>query len=257
MSSLALKPSTVVPHLAADGRYDVRIASDPKEIRSALKLRHEVFHLEMAAGDVSTAGALEFDEYDFKCRHLIVVEKCSGKTVGTYRINSIGPEQNIRSFYSYNEFTIDDLPDEVLYDGLEIGRACIAADHRNTKVLFLLWKGLANCLTRTGKRFFFGCCSIFTRDPAVGEKTYRQLASEGHFHPSFRVEPRKNALYFKSETTLGNGRIELPSLFSMYLRIGAKVCGPPMIDEQFGTIDFFVIFDLQNISGKYRRMFFE
>jgi putative hemolysin len=42
----------------------------------------------------------------------------------------------------------------------------------------------------------------------------------------------------------------------MYLRIGAKVCGPPMIDHEFGTIDFFVVCDTHQINEKYRRMFF-
>ena len=41
----------------------------------------------------------------------------------------------------------------------------------------------------------------------------------------------------------------------MYLRIGARVCGPPMIDREFGTIDFFVVFDVADLSSKYRRMF--
>jgi putative hemolysin len=39
------------------------------------------------------------------------------------------------------------------------------------------------------------------------------------------------------------------------LRIGAKVCGPPMIDREFGTIDFFVVFDSERLNEKYRRMF--
>ena len=41
----------------------------------------------------------------------------------------------------------------------------------------------------------------------------------------------------------------------MYLRLGAKVCGPPMVDGDFGTIDFFVVFDVQTMSDRYRRMF--
>lgn len=30
---------------------------------------------------------------------------------------------------------------------------------------------------------------------------------------------------------------------------------PPMIDREFGTIDFFVVFDAQAMSSRYRRMF--
>jgi putative hemolysin len=42
----------------------------------------------------------------------------------------------------------------------------------------------------------------------------------------------------------------------MYLRIGARVCGPPMLDDEFGTIDFFVVCDTKQVPEKYRRMFF-
>lgn len=253
--------AAALPHPAfkgiSDDRYTVRLARTPKEAETALKLRFEVFNLELARVEAAAdSPGLEFDAYDFKCRHLIVIENSTNRTVGTYRLNSIESTGNARGFYSYNEFSIEDLPHEVLEQGIEIGRACIAPEHRNTKVLFLLWKGLANYLMRSDKRFFFGCCSIFTHEAYVGEKAYRQLVEGGHFHKTLRVEPRKNGLYYSEHAPFLGDAVELPSLFNMYLRIGAKVCGPPMIDHDFGTIDFFVVFDVTKINDKYRKMFF-
>ena len=239
--------------LAADGRYLARIAATAAEVTSALSLRHEVFNVEIAGG---SPGGIEADKYDQRCQHLIVVERETGRTVGTYRLNSIGSVAEIDDLYSFGEFTIEDLPRQVLEQGVEIGRACIAADHRNTKVLFLLWKALANYLVGSGRHYFFGCCSIFTRERADGERAFRHLAEQGYFHKTFRVEPRKNALYSAPANAIENEPVKLPGLFEMYLRIGAKVCGPPMQDEQFGTVDFFVVFDLENIGERYRRMFF-
>ena len=251
--------ATVAPpgaSLVSDGRYDVRLASSACEVASALRLRFEVFKVELVSGTTNGApGGLEVDEYDRRCRHLIVIERSTNRTVGTYRLNSVASADEMSGVYSFSEFTIEDLPAEILEQGLEIGRACIAADHRNTKVLFLLWKGLANHLVAEGKRYFFGCCSIFTRDALVGERAFRQLAEAGHFHERYRVEPRRNALYYGAPADVENATVALPSLFEMYLRIGAKVCGPPMIDDGFGTIDFFVMFDLERINGKYKRMF--
>jgi putative hemolysin len=43
----------------------------------------------------------------------------------------------------------------------------------------------------------------------------------------------------------------------MYLRIGTKVCGPPMIDDEFGTIDFFFVFDREAMTDKCRKTFFD
>jgi len=235
----------------AESRYEVGIARTAQEIASALRLRHRVFNVEMGIG--ATSGeSLEFDAYDFKCRHLIVTCRETGETVGTYRLNDIGTAGSIEGFYSSTEFTIDDLPPDVLLNGVEIGRACIAAEHRNTRVLFLLWKGLLEYLQTREKRYLFGCCSMFTLDERLGAAAYRQLEKQGHIHPRFCVKPKAQAVDL---TTPSHNTVELPNLFNMYLRIGAKVCGPPIVDEAFGSIDYFVVFDIEALTDKYRRMF--
>lgn len=238
-----------------DGRYEARFARDPDEIEAALRLRHRVFNVEL--GGQPEIDDLEQDEFDLVCRHLIVKDRVTGETVGTYRLNSIETALDATGFYSHGEFGIEDLPADVLKHGVEVGRACIAAEHRNTKVLYLLWKGLAGYMQLAGKRYLFGCCSIFSRDPLLGERAFHQLAKAGHFHDRLRVEPRRNALYLGSVEEIEREPVELPSLFNMYLRIGAKVCGPPIIDEEFGTIDFFVVFDRETMTDKCRKTFFD
>lgn len=239
----------------SDGRYTVRVAGDRLEVESALRLRYDVFHGELGGREAAVGEArLEFDAYDLKCRHLIVVSRETGETVGTYRLNSIETSHSACGFYSANEFTIEDLPSGVLRDGIEIGRACIAREHRNTKVLFLLWKALLAYLEQNGKRYFFGCCSIFTQDENLGRGAYRKLARDGFLHEDFSVLPCRNGLSLIGVDGDASN-VELPALFNMYLRIGARICGPPMIDREFGTIDFFAVFDVVTMSDKYRKMF--
>lgn len=255
--ALTARSRYTLPFEMSEGRYAVRLAWTPKEVRSALRLRFEVFNVELGSTQPAAAQSrLEFDEYDFKCRHLIVVEQATGETVGTYRLNSIETAKETSGFYSWNEFTIEALPAEVLRDGIEIGRACIAPAHRNTKVLFLLWKGLANYLKHSGKRYFFGCCSIFTGDASVGARAYHQLKTAGHFDRDLLVAPRKNAVDVSGSNPGIGAPVELPALFNMYLRIGAKMCSAPILDRDFGTIDFLVVFDVAQMNEKYRRMFF-
>ena len=244
----------VEPLAISNRRYEVRLAKNGIEVASALRLRHKVFNVELGNGTARTHDStIEFDAYDFKCHHLIVKSKETGETVGTYRLNTIETAVAANGFYSSNEYALGDLPFDVLQDGVEIGRACIAKEHRNTKVLFLLWKGLLRHLEESGRRYFFGCCSMFTHDEQTGAAAYRKLLRDGHFHDDLWVTPRKNSI------DLSGGHDEpdvgLPSLFNMYLRIGAKVCGPPTIDREFGTIDFFVVFDVTQMNAKYRRMF--
>jgi putative hemolysin len=247
------KPSDVTVDFL-EGRYRVKLAETSVEVESALRLRYEVFSVELSGSPADRdPSRLEFDDHDFKCRHLIVIDSDSGRTVGTYRLSSLESAGGVGGFYSYNEFSIEDISPQILREGVEIGRACIAPEHRNTKVLFLLWKALVAYITSVEKRYFFGCCSIFTSDASIGASAYSQLADAGHLHETIRVTPRKNGIDLSAA---GDIAVELPSLFNMYLRIGAKVCGPPMIDHEFGTIDFFVVCDTHQINEKYRRMFF-
>lgn len=238
----------------ADGRYTVRFAENWSEVESALRLRYAVFRCEMGDHELTDCdNGLEFDEFDLKCLHLIVVCNETGLTVGTYRLNSMEDANSWHGFYSAREFKIEDLPPYVLRNGIEIGRACIAPEHRNTKVLFLLWKSMMAYLEYCGKRYFFGCCSIFTRDPKIGRKAYRRLVRDRQIHDHLSILPCKNGLSLLEEDA--DGEVELPALFNMYLRLGARVCGPPSIDRQFGTIDFFVVLDVRSMTDKYHRMF--
>lgn len=238
-----------------EGKYEVRIAENPPEVAAALKLRHQVFNVEMGsnANRKTVNSQLEFDAYDFKCKHLVVIDKTTGKTVGTYRLNTIDTARSIKGFYSANEFTIEDLPQEILENGIEIGRACIAGEHRNTKVLFLLWKALLSYSSQSEKRYFFGCCSVFTQDESEGRRIFHQLKRNGHFDERLKVVPKRDEIDVNSNCHEGD--VKLPALFEMYLRLGARVCGPPIVDREFRSIDFFVVFDVVNLSPKYRRMF--
>jgi putative hemolysin len=47
-----------------------------------------------------------------------------------------------------------------------------------------------------------------------------------------------------------------PKLLRAYLAIGAKICGPPAIDREFGTIDFLTLLDLQAVPMMVRAHFF-
>lgn len=135
---------------------------------------------------------------------------------------------------------------------LEIGRACIAREHRNSKVLYLLFKALLKFLKQSNKRYFFGCCSIFTQNYSVGAEIFRQFEREKHIHPTLFVRPRSECAFSMRENAgeICETELKLPALFKIYLKMGAKICGEPAIDRKFRTIDFFVIFDLAAMPKK-------
>jgi putative hemolysin len=58
---------------------------------------------------------------------------------------------------------------------LELGRACIHKDHRNSEVLTLLWRTIATYCRFHGLRYLIGCSSLTSRDPSQGWALYHQI----------------------------------------------------------------------------------
>ena len=244
-----------------EGRYDARFARSPEELDAIQKLRFEVFNLELGEGlEASFETRRDRDEFDPFCHHLMVNDLRSGEVVGTYRMQTSAMAAAGRGFYSSTLFDLGRLPGAVARDAVELGRACIALEHRNTQVLFLLWKGLARYMASSQRRYLFGCCSLTSQDPALGRAVMRFLAERGHLHPELRVSPQPG--FGCSPANPGAPEpvpeqpIKLPKLFRIYLRHGAKVCGPPAIDRQFKTIDYLVVFDVATMSERQFRTFF-
>jgi putative hemolysin len=133
-------------------------------------------------------------------------------------------------------------------------------------VLFLLWKGIAAYVAHNQKRYLFGCCSLTSQDPGEGSRVFDYLEANGHLHKQFSVSPEtglecvysarasKSRLPWLAEGC--SSEVVLPKLFKIYLRFGAKVCGPPAIDREFKTIDFLVIFDVDGMDQRTHNLLF-
>jgi putative hemolysin len=240
-----------------DAGYTLRLAATPEDVDALLELRFDVFNLELGEGLASSfATGRDEDEYDAVCDHLMVVERATGAVVGTYRLMSAETALATRGFYSSGEYDLRRMPHDVLADSVELGRACIAREHRNTRVLFLLWKGIAAYMAAAGKRYLFGCCSLTSQDAGEGSAVAAFLESEGFYHESLYVPSRAGYECDGPAPTAPDESAAVPRLFGTYLRFGAKVCSPPAIDRVFGTIDFLVLFDTREMDDRSRHMFF-
>jgi putative hemolysin len=258
VSGYPVRPELLPDFGAEAGRYVVRFARTPEELDAVLRLRFEVFNLELDEGlDSSFLTGRDEDEFDATSHHLLVCERSGGRAVGTYRLRTSEVDVEARGFYSAGEFNLACLPPQVAGESVEIGRACVAREHRNTHVLFLLWRGLAAYLRQNRKRYFFGCCSLPGADAREGLRVLKLLEREGHMHPTFYVPPRAGFECEDGGEGAGGGEPSVPKLFRSYLRFGAKVCGPPALDRAFKTTDFFVVFDAGEMDAKTRGLFFE
>lgn len=241
-----------------EGRYLVRFARTRAELDAVLKLRFEVFNLELGEGlDSSYRTGRDIDEFDECCHHLIVLDTNEDRVVGTYRCQTNEMASAGVGFYSATEFDFSQIPDNVINDSVELGRACIAESHRNTFVLFLLWKGLAMYMVHSRKRYLFGCCSLTSQDAREGRRVLELLEESGHLHSTIHVSPAKGMACYENDFIADQTvEVKIPRLFRTYLRFGAKVCGPPAIDRKFKTIDYFVVFDIGEMDAQMRKTFF-
>ena len=240
------------------GQYRLTFVRRTEQLRAVQKLRFQVFNLELGEGlDSSFESGLDADDLDEALHHLLILDERTGRAVGTYRMQTAAMAAANCGFYTAREFDFSGFPLPVVEHSVEVGRACIAKEHRSRRVLHLLWQGLARYLTCTDKRYLFGCCSLTTQDGRVGNQVHSQLVADGHLHPTVRAWPipGMECGLHDCENAAG-GRMEIPPLFQSYLNLGAKICGPPAIDREFGTIDFLVLLDVRELEHHVYQSFF-
>ncbi len=257
--------STYPPHVenlpAAEiggGRYAARFARDEEDLRAIQRLRFEVFNLELGEGlEESFRTGLDQDEFDHNCHHVLVSERATGNVVGTYRLQTGEMAASGPGLYTAGEFDLSDLPAEMLAHAVEAGRACVAREHRNGRVLNMLWKALAAYLMHNRRRFLFGCCSLPTQDPNEAKQVFDFLVQGGFVHRDWATRPQPDYVCFGADFTADiNTSVKLPPLFASYLKLGAKITGRPALDRRFKTVDFLVVLDIRDLDpGTYRTFF--
>jgi putative hemolysin len=256
-------PGSIPDGELVEGNYAVRYARSVEELDELTRLRFRVFNLELHEGlEESFLTGRDLDPYDAQCHHLIVVHRPSGgrdQIVGTYRIQTTEMAETALGFYTASEFDLSRLPREILAGSVEVGRACIAREHRLKPVLFLLWKGLALYMAHNRRRFLFGPCSLTSQDPWDGKRALDQLERRGLIRRDVEVtaRPGYECVWSGHDPEPEKAaRLELPPLFEIYLRYAGRVVGPPIIDREFKTIDFFVLFDVEALAPRAKRIFF-
>jgi putative hemolysin len=234
------------------GRYAVRLARTQHEVDAALRLRFEVFNLERGEGlATSFTASRDEDEFDASSHHLILLDRARGQVIGTCRLRTFEHAKTTEGFYTSSEFDLSSLPHDVLRNAIEISRACIAKPYRNVRTFLLLWKGLALYSQHQQKTHLFGCCSLSSQDPVAGGQVFELLNEAGHLHTEFRVQAQVGfkCLWYKT-SDFARRKLVARNPLQTYLRFGAQVCGPPAMNRQFRTIDFFTMLDLNGIGPR-------
>jgi putative hemolysin len=261
---LRLAPIPAAP-LGRIGSLEVRLATTPREVKKAQKLRYKVFYEEMSAiADMQTQlSRRDRDGFDAICDHLLVIDHDtrtkSGEAaiVGTYRLLRQDVADRYAGFYTANEFDLGPLV--ARHSGLkflELGRSCVLKPYRTKRTVELLWHGIWSYVRTHGIDVMIGCASLEGTDPdalalplaflhhnARAPKDWTVGALPGRHVGMDRMPPEaidnKEALR------------ALPPLIKGYLRIGAYVGEGAVIDRQFGTTDVMIVLPVSAISERY------
>lgn len=242
------------------GAYRARFAASRSDLERVQELRYRVFNLELHEGlEASHATRRDADHFDPHCHHLMVEHLPSAAVVGTYRLQTGAMARAGAGFYTDGEYDLAGFADEILTDGIELGRACIEREHRGRQVLFLLWKGLAQYVAHNRKRWFFGCCSLTSQNPADGWAALAHLRARDGVWAEHRVDVRPSFACAEppAAEAIDPATVRLPPLFEIYLRYGGKICSPPALDREFKTIDLLMLFDVARLDARARGLFFD
>lgn len=255
------------PHIHRVGQLDVRLAVSEQEIAAAQALRYQVFYDEMGARPTAEMARLrrDIDDYDAVCDHLLVVdhgEDGRPHVVGTYRLLRQVVAEMHRGFYSAGEYDLAPLVKQSRSTGqlLELGRSCVAPAYRNNVTITLLWRGIATYLQMHSVAYMFGCASLHGADPALHAAELTWLYHNHLAPPELRARalPQHHVPMDRLPLTQVDVKAvqrTLPPLVKGYLRVGAMIGDGAFVDEQFNTVDVFVVMPVERITRRYAGRF--
>lgn len=246
----------ILPDIS-DRTYSIEIAKTEEEVQQALELRYRIFYKELDR-QFNENGTIDRDEFDGQCHHLIVKKNSDGSIVGTYRLQTNELAEPGIGFYTGKYYDLDTIPREIRTLGFEVGRACIAKEHRNGRVLFLLWKGFAGYLTHFNKKYLFGTLGIEESDRKVAYSMYHKLEADGYIDPDVRAATREEYKLepYPLDQNVEKSALKESPLLKNYMEIGCKVCSAPAYIDELEMLHLMVLLNVETISPKVRKMFF-
>jgi putative hemolysin len=237
-------------------KIEVSWAKHLSDVRAAQRLRYQVFADEMGARLSTTVPGHDVDLFDNYCEHLLVRDATSRQVIGTYRVLTPVQAKRVGSTYSDTEFDLTRL--RSLRDRMvELGRSCVHKDHRTGGVIMALWSALAEFMTRNQLDTMIGCASIPMLHNGVisgdvAASIWHQVQAQ-HLAPiEYHVRPRLPLPVERLDTSLV---VEPPALIKGYLRLGAKVLGPPAWDPDFNSADLPMMMRIADLPARYRKHF--
>lgn len=247
-------------------RFRIRLASDEVDLLAAERLRYRVF-VEELGGDgplVDHRGRFERDAFDPVNDHLILVDgtrdpRTLDHVVAVYRLLPGDRAARFGRFYCDDEYDLGPLR----RSGrrlLELGRSCVAPDHRGGPAMFMLWNGLADYVLEHRIEVLFGVASFHGTDVEALKGPlswlhYNALAPEALRVRALEGQYQRMDLVARDALDRRAAMVAMPALIKAYLRLGGFVGDGAFIDHAFNTTDVCLLMDTEAMSARHRNFY--
>jgi putative hemolysin len=234
------------------GRYAARLAVGAGDVERAQLLRHQAFRGKTATGPAPVSGALDVDDLDARCQHILIEEQETGTLVCCFRLLLLCDGSEIGKSYSAQFYNLAALS---TYDRpmLEMGRFCLHPAWHDPDILRLAWGAVTRIVDQTGARMLFGCSSFAGTEAAQYADAFAML-KERHLGPKRwlpRVKARHVFRFAKILATLtpdaGRALRLMPPLLRSYLGMGGWVSDHAVVDRDLNTLHVFTGLEIGSI----------
>lgn len=212
----------------AQGRFHVRLAQGPAEVRQAQELRHLAFY---------ASQGQDADRFDALARHVLVTDRLSGGLLCCFRVQVFDGGRIGQSYAAqfYDLTALGGFPGPMM----ELGRFCLHPDCHDPNVLRMAWAAVAQMVDAQGVTLLFGCCSFAGADPQQHAPALGALVA--HLAPpQWRPARRAPEVAVLADHAGGHSPRQalaaMPALLRSYLSIGAWVSDHAVLDRAMDTL---------------------
>lgn len=245
-----------------EGKFLWKLAETAAEKKQIYALRYRVYCQELNFSGQKTEQVEETEEdidcFDELCDHLVIRDIEQNRCVGTFRFLPGGRLPPGGSFYSEQWFDIGKLSDKRIQI-LELGRACIDTQYRNTGAFRLLFAGLGTYLQRNPHDYLIGLTTL----PAGAKNDIgviaKYLLGKNAVNMDFGVKPKQQLdLAAVTPGAMAVAEVnqrailkKMSTLMLAYYKYGAEFISEPSMDVDFDppVFDFFTIFDARKFPA--------
>lgn len=243
--------------LKLTGRYKARLALSDADVLDCQRLRYLTFIETRGLG--ATDGTVDRDEFDPRCRHMMVEDTRIGKLVCCFRMMPLVSGSEIGESYSAKYYDLDALKS---FKGplVEMGRFCVHPAYKDPAIIRVAWNAMTRFVDDHEIELLFGCSSFEGLDAEEYADAFALLTAK-HIAPT-RWMPRikapdvvrfaRNFRFARPNMKLALGR--MPPLLRTYLVMGGWVSDHAVVDRELKTLHVFTGVEISRVPKARARL---